>query len=849
MVDKTKKPRTNNLVAKHARKYNKSNVMTDRKKAEKRGYKKHSKDVRTQEGVAVESLDNAKSEKDSAQIKLRHANQKVRLAKRQEREKQMKEEFAPHDMYHPETGEKKHAPTKATHLVLKAKGWSHNPKEEIDSAAKKPEKYTKTDGTVGMRMVPAHKKIANESIEQTDEAYFSVHFRDEKGKADSSSKKFKSASAAKKYTDNANKTTKVGSYVMNKVQGRMESVEQVDEGVLNDIRDFIVAVGAALPITAKIKKNKLAKQDKVLEDQIRSAMQRDPEFDKLVRNVVFVRKDGVAAFKNGGKAALAKYVAKTVDSATAKKLGTLQTRWMKVEKDGTVSKTPSSLIRTTKSDLRDPTKHKNVEDMNRTHVRTTERISKIIKQVAARAAHAKNIKEEVEQVDEAKNPHPMGSIRVVNKKGHELHGKKVKVNRTATGLAKKGIHGVSLADGSSLVGHRMQSSELQKESVEQVDELSKRGLKKYINRARSDRDDAQFRSGTKSHYDQDHSKEDERGDKRDRGINLARAKTNKGGRTTQSPIVRAKVRATESVEQVQESTGHVRMDRLSKSSQQKVINVLNVHKKNGSIDYDGTTDKGVSLKLKKPEHHSKIHSDLRKHGTGFDMHESVEQVDENMSGHEGKNKIKFHHSDAKVHKNAVDTFPDHHKAEFDKMKNTTTIHLKKSVDKDTASKVGRFNSNWRTRSTYHESTDYEDVIAEALSDVVVKKMQDMVGGADKMPRGAEFRKLKAKAQAAVKAERAGKKAEPKAQTTTKTAKGRVHKGSADAADRNLIMQLRKAQDIDGKMDIQVSPAGRTIRLSKKQIDMFLAKHDSLAKPVDKRKFKILLTKALRSKAK
>ncbi len=306
MVDKTKKPRINNLVAKHARKYNKSNVMTDRKKAEKRGYKKHSKDERTQEGVAVESLDNAKSEKDSAQIKLRHANQKVRLAKRQEREKQMKEEFTPHDMYHPETGEKKHAKTKATHLVLKARGWTHTPKEEIDSAAKKPEKYTKTDGTVGMRMVPAHKKIVDESVEQVD---------------------------------------------------------------------------------------------------------------------------------------------------------------------------------------------------------------------------------------------------------------------------------------------------------------------------------------------------------------------------------------------------------------------------------------------------------------------------------------------------------------------------------------------------------------EAISAVVVKKMQDMVGGPDKMPRGAEFRKLKAKAQAAVKAERAGKKAAPKAQTTTKTAKGKVHKGSADAADRNLIMQLRKAQDIDGKMDIQVSPAGRTIRLSKKQIDTFLAKHDSLAKPVDKRKFKILLTKALRSKAK
>ena len=89
-------------------------------------------------------------------------------------------------------------------------------------------------------------------------------------------------------------------------------------------------------------------------------------------------------------------------------------------------------------------------------------------------------------IDEAKNPHPMGSTRVVNKKGHELHGKKVKVNRTATGLAKKGIHGVSLADDSSLVSHRMQSSELQKESVEQVDELSIKTLSKYNDKASKD---------------------------------------------------------------------------------------------------------------------------------------------------------------------------------------------------------------------------------------------------------------------------------------------------------------------------------------------------------------------------
>ena len=33
--------KTNNLVAKHARQFNKSAVHTDRKKASKRGYRKH----------------------------------------------------------------------------------------------------------------------------------------------------------------------------------------------------------------------------------------------------------------------------------------------------------------------------------------------------------------------------------------------------------------------------------------------------------------------------------------------------------------------------------------------------------------------------------------------------------------------------------------------------------------------------------------------------------------------------------------------------------------------------------------------------------------------------------------
>ena len=477
--------------------------------------------------------------------------------------------------------------------------------------------------------------------------------------------------------------------------------------------------------------------------------------------------------------------------------------------------------------------------------------------------------------------------------------------------------------------------------------------------------------------------------------------------------------ARESVGQVEESFGHVRMDRLSASGQKKVAAVLKSHEKNGSIKHDGDTDKGATFKLLKPNHHSKIHSDLRKHGAGFEIvesveqlaedvtltkdqlprnvaavvkkvfevikkykkpgrvsvhkypkgkyevfiavgrtavddeeytgdlvsvipwekrktskieihpaasmypapkntiqesidnantekdsaqmklrhanqkvrlakkqereqgavaerketdsaakkpekytkadgtigtrmvpahkevqTESVEQVDENMFGYKGKNKIKIYHSDATVHKSAVGNFPDHHSAKFNKKDKTTTIHLKKSVDKDTAGKVGRFDSNWKTSTSYHESTEYEDVIAEAISDVVVKKMQDMVGGPDKMPRGAEFRKLKAKAQAAVKAERSAKKAAPKAVTTTKTAKGKTHKGSADASERNIIMQLRKAQDLDGNSEVRISPK-RSVKLSKKKIDALLKKHDALAKPIQKRAYIVMLTKALR----
>ena len=137
---------------------------------------------------------------------------------------------------------------------------------------------------------------------------------------------------------------------------------------------------------------------------------------------------------------------------------------------------------------------------------------------------------------------------------------------------------------------------------------------------------------------------------------------------------------------------------------------------------------------------------------------------------------------------------------------------------------------------------------EATSKKLMNKMKELSGG--ELPRNSvELRKLKAKAQDELRKATAAKKEAPKEKTTTKTAKGKTHTGSADPADKNIIMQLRKAQDLDGKMDIRVSPAGRTVKLPKAQIDKLLKKHDSLGKPRDKRVFTTNLIRALRKSGK
>ena len=80
-----------------------------------------------------------------------------------------------------------------------------------------------------------------------------------------------------------------------------------------------------------------------------------------------------------------------------------------------------------------------------------------------------------------------------------------------------------------------------------------------------------------------------------------------------------------------------------------------------------------------------------------------------------------------------------------------------------------------------------------------------------------------------------KKAAPKKQSTTKTSTGKKHMGSMEAGDRNIVMQLRKAQDLKGNHDIIVSPKGRTVRLPKTMIDKLLKRFDSLQQLQDKKR--------------
>ena len=90
--------------------------------------------------------------------------------------------------------------------------------------------------------------------------------------------------------------------------------------------------------------------------------------------------------------------------------------------------------------------------------------------------------------------------------------------------------------------------------------------------------------------------------------------------------------------------------------------------------------------------------------------------------------------------------------------------------------------------------------------------------------------------------RGKKKAEPKVKNSSA---GRTTAKVGE--DDHIIMQLRQAQDLNGRMDIQVSKTAKT-KLPKAMIDKLLKTHDKLRSNNDKKKFMIMLKHELRKKA-
>jgi hypothetical protein len=214
--------------------------------------------------------------------------------------------------------------------------------------------------------------------------------------------------------------------------------------------------------------------------------------------------------------------------------------------------------------------------------------------------------------------------------------------------------------------------------------------------------------------------------------------------------------------------------------------------------------------------------------------EEVEQVDEATAPSTVKHKGKTYYQTGK------------------KGKDMKTGHPSFEYSSDMDGDDGRVWYNTRTKQLKMESKGgkmtQEETVVEATSQKLLNKMKELGGG--QLPRSSvELRKLKAKAQDELRGARAAKKAEPK--KVSKTSKGKTHTGSGDPADRNIIMQLRKAQDAlsPGKFDIRVSPTGKTVNLPKEKIDALLKKHDTIQKPRDKRMFNVQLTKALRKLSK
>jgi acyl carrier protein phosphodiesterase len=181
-----------------------------------------------------------------------------------------------------------------------------------------------------------------------------------------------------------------------------------------------------------------------------------------------------------------------------------------------------------------------------------------------------------------------------------------------------------------------------REEVE-LDEVSKSTLGKYVNKARSDRMDALHSSyrNADDNYEAD-EKDNKRVEKRDRGINLARAKINKFGKSGNTI---AKVKATEEVELDEVSTDGYhkaavksRMDAAVKvmssmGSDKQAVTKLNARNKglNRLSDRTSAEMKKANSGPQKPrEVKTPSDAEQRGYGQGRYMGDSVEHQDETM---------------------------------------------------------------------------------------------------------------------------------------------------------------------------------------------------------------------------
>ena len=699
---------------------------------------------------------------------------------------------------------------------------------------------------------PAPNVSIREAVQQVEEAYFSVQFRDEKGKADSSSKNFKSASAAKKYADNANKTTKVGSYTTNKVQGRMESFEQVAEAkkVLPTAHSAVKHVSSGLGTkklnsdgSATITTKSATMADHVLRGMNDHGIEHNNS-EKALKN-----------HKQSGKHAETGKKFKVQVSSKDGRTHTIHVKESVEQVDEKVVPYNKELLARMIDLVQDY-----LVDMS-SHGDITEKDYKSAMAVIKKIAGDKVAAE-------------VSSDKAISKLLYGRHGVfGTDIMRDRQGLSgrKKNKSGklskVSMSNFKKDVERAM--SKHQKvtrklpESVEQVDEGVLNDIRDFIVAVGAAIPTKKNKKNAKDKALEDQIRmameADPEFDKIVRSVVFVRkdgvAAFKQGGRdkldkyvfktvdakvaaklgTLQKGYIRTMAsgekrnlgqnpRFNKGEKKAKEQGKIVYGDDMSSTQRQTTHDIGKIIKQVAKRAYDDAKKEQKNESFRQVEEGRKLVLNINPKWSMKEVNREIKDTTQ---------EIKQGQADHKRRPMNPTQADQHWQRKHYLEKLVALRKKKKSLGEDTMS--DSISGDWGK-------------VNEALSDVVVKKMQDMVGGPKNMPRGPEFRALKAKAQAAVAAEKKAKKAAPKAKTTTKTAKGKTHKGSADASDRNIIMQLRIAQDSmnhgDKTGDVLVSPT-RTVALSKGKIDALLKKHDAIQKPVDKRKFVVLMTKALR----